>query len=90
MLLALSAGAFGREGNKSNTHTCRKLTYLLSCTWTPRWPMSRASVLNYERRPQLLTMGAGNGTDFLNSDFPIWAAGGVGVFAVYRAYVVSV
>eukprot|EP00752_Nemacystus_decipiens_P003516 g3244.t1 len=32
-------------------------------------------------------MGAGNDADFLNSDFPMWAAGGVGVFAVYRAFV---
>lgn len=39
---------------------------------------------------QLLIMGAGNGTDFLNSDFPMWAAGGVAAFAVYRAFVVSI
>lgn len=35
-------------------------------------------------------MGAGNGTDFLNSDFPMWAAGGVATFAIYRAFVVRV
>eukprot|EP00903_Cladosiphon_okamuranus_P014112 g13117.t1 len=32
-------------------------------------------------------MGVGNGVDFLNSDFPMWAAGGVALFAAYRAYV---
>ncbi len=36
-----------------------------------------------------LTMGADNGTDFLNSDFPMYAAGGVVIFCGYRAYVVS-
>lgn len=35
-------------------------------------------------------MGAENDTDFLNSGFPMWAAGGVGVFAAYRAYMVSI
>jgi len=34
-------------------------------------------------------MGADNGTDFLNSDFPMYAAGGVAFFCGYRAYVVS-
>lgn len=34
-------------------------------------------------------MGAEYGTDFLNSDFPMYAAGGVAIFCVYRAYVVS-
>lgn len=28
--------------------------------------------------------------DFLNSDFPMYAAGGVALYAVYRAYVVGV
>lgn len=35
------------------------------------------------------TMGAGNDTDFLNSDFPMYAAGGVALFIIYRAFVVS-
>lgn len=34
-------------------------------------------------------MGSGNGNDFLNSDFPMYAAAGVGLFGVYRAFVVS-
>lgn len=37
-----------------------------------------------------MIMGAGNDTDFLNSDFPMWAAGGVCAFAVYRAYMVRI
>lgn len=34
-------------------------------------------------------MGAVAGTDFLNSDFPMYAAGAVVVAILYRAYVVS-
>lgn len=34
-------------------------------------------------------MGAGNDTDFLNSDFPMYAAGGVTLFIIHRAFVVS-
>ena len=33
-------------------------------------------------------MGSGNGNDFLNSDFPMYAAAGVGLYGVYRAFVV--
>lgn len=29
------------------------------------------------------------GTDFLDSDFPMYAAGAVGVFVAYRAFLVS-
>lgn len=32
-------------------------------------------------------MGSDNGNDFLNSDFPMYAAAGVGLFGVYRAFV---
>ncbi|CBJ26224.1 expressed unknown protein [Ectocarpus siliculosus] len=32
-------------------------------------------------------MGARNETDFLNSDFPMYAAGGVTLFIIYRAFV---
>lgn len=34
-------------------------------------------------------MVAATGTDFLNSDFPMYAAGGVALSILYRAYVVS-
>lgn len=34
-------------------------------------------------------MGSSNDNDFLNSDFPMYAAAGVGLFGVYRALVVS-
>lgn len=34
-------------------------------------------------------MGSGNGNDFLNSDFPMYAAAGVCLFGAYRAFVVS-